>query len=840
MSALTVQEKIILHLSQYTNYGGKVVVPSSITQEGIADAVGVQRPHISVDIKRMIKKGLVEEFKAHAGGRKKRKAYYLTSEGIRRYMGLIEELKKRKVRVNIGDELEMNGLEAANYLSSRLGLPYAMAAEIVMEAQNIDKELIYRKKEKAEKEIYSSPIPQFPELLGRHEEMERIDRWYKSKSTCLSVIGTAGIGKSALISSFVSKLRSPVFWHDIGEWEQVKSIFFELGDFLSKNGRLSLKNYLSSSDLDLGMAGRILHNIDDRQIWVFDDYQKASDSVRKMFDMLMKALKGTPIRLIVISRSIPDFYSRKDVSIKKDVYELFLNGLPPEAARDLLVRKAIYPGEEKFWELYSFTAGHPLALELIATSGMKTTGAKTYITEEIYYRLKLAERRMLSQISVYRRHIEAPAIVKVDKDVETLKSLLKKGLIYYDTEEKYFTHDLIKSFIIERGPQRREHMIAYRYYIDKDDIENKIEAVYHALMANKDDKAAELSMEILDEVIVKGRANELLSTLNTKPSEAYGILFSKSKALQATGNLKEAERIAKKLIRESKGDDKVRAKALLSMIYTSSGEMEKAIETLESALNATDSEDLIAEMKYDLAMAYFRKGLYDMAEKYLLEAMEFYLKNKDIVNENRIKAQYASVIAAKGEGETAVKILRNLAEFFRERGDYRILGNIYNNLGKYEAALGKRVEAILDLEKAALYGDLSGHMQLLAYALMNSANNYLVLGEIEKSLSMAEKAKRVMENIDDRRGLAILKTVIAEAHDIMGDDAEKYYKDAEKALLKLNLKKQLAELYMERGDIAKDEERSMEYYRKAMEIFKELGLEYGIKAIKERTNGKIS
>ncbi len=839
MGALTVQEKIILHLSQYTNYGKKLVVPSAITQEGIADALGIQRPHVSVEIKRMIKKGLVEEFKAHAGGRKKRKAYYITQDGIRRYMEMMEALKDRRVRLSLEDDRDMSGIEAVNFLSSRLGLPYPMAVEIVMEAEEIDADLIERKKEKVEKEIYSSPIPKFPELLGRKEEMRKIERWYKSSSTCLSVIGTAGIGKSALIAAFVSKLRSPIFWHDMGEWEDVRSVFLDLADFLARNGKLDLKDYLSAKDFDMGVAGRIIQNIDERQIWVFDDYHKASPEVREIFKMLIRALENTPVRLIVLSRSIPDFYSRKDVTIRRQVYELFLNGLSKEVARDLLVKRAIFPGEERFREIYSFTGGHPLALELIAASGMRTGGVKAYLSEEIYHRLKSDERKMLSRLSVYRRHVPAPAIVATDRDVETLKSLLRKGIVYYDSEERYFTHDIIRSFFRDRGPQKREHMAAYRYY-RKGDLTQKIEAVYHALMAGREDIAAEISMEILDEVVSKGRANELLSTLNTKESEEYGLMFSKAKALQATGKLKEAERITKALIRNSKGDDKVRAMSLLSIIYSSAGHPDESVKILKSAMKSTESEELRAELNYDMGMAYLRLGKHEDAERHLLEAMRFYEMKGDMAIEKRIEGQYAAVLAAKGRQEEAIRILKELIGFFGEREDYRVMGNIYNNLSKYEASLGRREEAARHLEKAALYAELSGHMQLLGYALMNAANNYLALGDTEKSLAMAEKARKVMENIDDKRGLAILKTVIAEAHDIMGDDADKYYEEAEKALMELNLKRYVGELYLERGDIAKDREKRMEYYRKAMEIFKELNYGAGIRAIKERTNGEVS
>ncbi|GEM_PF-2463105 len=841
MRTLTVQEKIMLHLSQYTSYRDKIAVPSAITQEGIADAVGVKRPHISVDIKRMKEKGLIAEFKAHAGGRKKRKAYYLTQEGQRKLNEITENLRKRRVKLSLDDmNRELDGEQAADYLVRSMGLPYATAVEIVMEAQTITEEQIDKKKERREKTVYSSPLPEVPEIIGREEELERIERWYKSKSVCLSVVGTAGIGKSALVASFVSRLRSPVFWHSIQEWESLNYLLMDLADFLTKNGRPVLKDYLSSSKLDLGNIGRIFQNIDERQIWVFDDYQKAPESMRSFFEMLLHALKSTPVRVIVISRSIPSFYSRGDVSIKKSVHELFIYGLSMEAARELLVRKGLYVGEPVFREIYDFTGGHPLTLELIALSGLKKAAARAYLSEEFYRNLSQKERRMLSEVSVHRKPVLPEAFVKIEKDVETLKSLIRKGVVYYDTEERYFTHDIVKSLFKEKGKQRREHMLAYKYYEIKDNIDDKIEAVYHMLMAESYEKAEKMALEIADEAIIKGRGNELLSALNAKESDLPGIMLVKGKAMQATGRLKEAERIAKRVMRSFKGEEKIRAMCLLSLIYITEGRLEESIKVLEKAIKKAEKDEMKGEIRYNLGTAYIRMGKYRKAEKELAEAMEIYGKIGDYIKKERVRAQYASVLAGDGKIKEAISVLKNAAEFFEERRDYRVLGTIYNNMGMYQAKMEMRIESIESFEKAALYGELTGHMQLLAYALMNNANNYMVLGDATKAMESAEKARKIMEKMGDIRGIAILKTVIAEIHEIMGDDAEKYYEDAEKSLMDLGLKKHLGEMYMERGDLSKDDEKKMIFYRKAMEIFKEIGYEGGIKKIAEKSDGKVS
>lgn len=838
MSSLTVQDKILLHLSKYRAYREKIAVPTAITQDGIADAIGIKRPHVSVEIKRMMKKGLIEEFKAHAGGTKRRKAYFTTALGMEKVNNIEEWIRKRRVILDMDeDEREVNGEEAVTYLSGYMGLPYCIAAEIVAESHKISPELITERKEKREKTIYSSPIPEVSEIFGREKETDLMERWYKRKSTTLAIVGTAGIGKTSLAASFVSRLRSPVFWQEIEEWETVRGIMESLSDFLTKNGRNELMKYLSGRDIDLGLVAKIIQNIDDKQIWIFDNYQKASEDVKKIFGMLNSVLKKTPVRMIVISRSIPDFYGRRD-AIKGDVQELFLGGISEDAAREFLVSKGLYVSEGHLREVYSFTKGHPLTLEMGSLSGMRKGVVKAYLNEEFYNRLKPAEREMLSSITVHRKGAPAEAFVRTEKDIETLKSLVKKGLVHYDTEETYFVHDIIRDLFARKRDQKKDHMMAFGYHSLAEDIGGKIEALYHLLMAEKYEMAERLSLRIIDEAISKGKANEILSVLNQRESEHPGLLISKGEALRATGNLKEAEKILKKVLKTEGA--RVSAMNALARVYNAAGEQEKAKEVLEKVDKMEKSDELAAEMEYTMGMVLDNTDDYEHAKEHLKKAVELYEKIGDAEKKARAESELAKVFARNEDINAAVKILERLVGFFEEREEYRLMGVNYHNLAIYQSYLGLREKARESFEKATLYAEISGHMQLIAYSMMNSADNYLRLGDPEKALYMAEKAEKMLEKIGDKRGLAILKTVIAGAHHILGDDFEKYYNAAEKALKEQGLNLALGEMYEEWAGRCRDVDRKRELYRKALEIFRETDYTAGIEKLEKEMNEEAS
>ena len=80
---LTVQERIILHLNEYSRYVEQIEVPFALTQEGIAQSVGVVRSAIPRAMKKLMSKELVREELAHVEGlARRRKIYYLMTDGL--------------------------------------------------------------------------------------------------------------------------------------------------------------------------------------------------------------------------------------------------------------------------------------------------------------------------------------------------------------------------------------------------------------------------------------------------------------------------------------------------------------------------------------------------------------------------------------------------------------------------------------------------------------------------------------------------------------------------------------------------------------------------------------
>ena len=107
--SLTVEERILLHLSDYKNLEGKYEFPSGLTQRGIAEEVGVQQKHLSRHLKKLVSEGLISENSSRVIAMKQRmKVYPLTYDGMMRANELRVFVGGKVVPIVIkGDKKEM-------------------------------------------------------------------------------------------------------------------------------------------------------------------------------------------------------------------------------------------------------------------------------------------------------------------------------------------------------------------------------------------------------------------------------------------------------------------------------------------------------------------------------------------------------------------------------------------------------------------------------------------------------------------------------------------------------------------------------------------------------------
>ncbi len=79
---ITVAERIVLYLSNYSKFQDDYDVPLDVTQDGIASALRISRAHAAIELKKLKEREEVKERLAHVkGGKARRKVYFLTIKG---------------------------------------------------------------------------------------------------------------------------------------------------------------------------------------------------------------------------------------------------------------------------------------------------------------------------------------------------------------------------------------------------------------------------------------------------------------------------------------------------------------------------------------------------------------------------------------------------------------------------------------------------------------------------------------------------------------------------------------------------------------------------------------
>ena len=286
-----VQERILLHLSDFGDFMNSVEVPFALSQMGIANAVAIARSNVPRAIAGLKDQGLLVERQAHVQGvSRKRKAYFLTDSG----MNLADETWKRL------REFQLRAiLSGGNTISSTLGeiqdkLPFTMRPvdvirylddNGVLDVRSLSADLVERDLSKhVEKQLVTSlgDLPRLRHFYGRSTELENMVNLLEARSTTLMIPGIAGIGKTSMAAKVIESFmhRRNLMYHRCQDWDGSRAFFESIADWLSNIGDSMLADYISATPVPKSAdAARIIIDslANSPALIVIDDYHKVSD-----------------------------------------------------------------------------------------------------------------------------------------------------------------------------------------------------------------------------------------------------------------------------------------------------------------------------------------------------------------------------------------------------------------------------------------------------------------------------------------------------------------------------------------------------------------------------------
>jgi tetratricopeptide (TPR) repeat protein/DNA-binding MarR family transcriptional regulator len=814
---ITVEDALLLHLLRFSRFESDFEIPGDVTQPGIAAEIGIRRSHAASAIKNLRSKNYVYDRTAHIKDIvRKRKVYFLTDEGKRYAMGLQKTFENKMVILieEGGSERtiklsEVNGTLSTNLVMTQLIELFSPDGQAVSESiRNFDmkKKYDYTTGGVGKKQHinFLDNMPKPIRFVGRTNELDRFQKWIeKDLPRILVLYGIPGIGKTTLASKFIldyqKEQRGHILWTKIHEWDTLESTLRGLSEFLSKISKKKLKFYMDEQgEIKLSEISKILEEdltgLD--LILVFDDYQKAGDKLNHLFSLLTELIGKeafSKVKVMILSRETAGFYDRKDVTVKKIVGELKLDGLDKTACEQLLDMRGIKEGELE--KIFKTTEGHPMTLELINLQLSSKEGESAsavdiselfksgtdlsrYLREEVYLHLNSDEKRILEFISVFRYPVSEEAVF-IDKEVEHdhIVGLLEKSLLH-ESSSGFELHELIREFVYRRLNSHKRtdyHREAAHYYsqaLSKDKLQSElkaassakliIEATHHSLLAGNIEQAANTASRYGDDLIRWGYSNEL------------------SALLKELGSSDVADEVKSQLL------------IIQGQIKGVNGEWDDALacyqQSCELCQKLDDNEGLVKAYNASGGIHY-RKGEFTKAMDYYNSGLKIAKARKDDTNCSKLYSNIALVHWSNGELQQAEELLNESLQLSERLEDNQGIARAYNNLG----IIYWEQEKLDDAKEA-----------------------------YQRSLELSKK-------LDDKRTIAILFDNLGEVYRTRGDDgnAEKFYRKSLELSLDLGFKWQIAEVYRNLGKMYQDQNRTdgKKYLKMALDIFTNIGAE---------------
>ena len=751
-SALTVRDKIVVHLSAYNRYADEFECPEDMCQSGISQAIGKSRAHITLELNRMKEAGLVYERNARIKGAKsKRKTYLLTSSGLTRNTEINSHLESLNIELRDEEGSKfLGGTEAAALLRSRFGMLRVAAVDQILDSGGM---LDLSRLGRAAKPLPANPHmpPRIENFLARKEWDDIVGILEMDTPNTLMLLGIPGIGKTALLSqlAWARERKSPIFYRKLYPFDSPASVMKTLADFMEGKGHSGLSRFMANTQsIDFPEAGthisRFLSN--KRIFMIFDDYENAPATLIPLFGLFMELVRGTGSCMLVSSARKGDFYSLRNLALEEDVREIKLGPLGRESAMELLGQSGGEDADEKL----RTAGGHPLTLRLLAT-GVAPGSLSGYVEDDI-----LGKDSDLSRMCRFAAVLRKPF---TPEDLELFGFGDAKGIrnnLAFEAQPDggFLLHSAISSIMMAatgKRMQREMHSRAADFYISKDSDPH--EALHHFIQANNMEKAREHVLANRDALLASDKIEELASMMELVlwgGCESVELMDIASEILDRAGKWDRAGKLAMEIGRCVPGTPLAAKSGILrANILAKTGNLDEALTVLESFKVAAEDTEFDAKFNHSMACILRRKGDNREALKICKKAAALAKKRGDATLHAQCQMESAMILTASGEHQKSLDLLEKARKDFRKMGSAPDIIRCDINRGMVLRACDRPDEAIESLENAAEAAEKAGLNRFRAHALVNLTDLLNRKSEFKRSASLAGEAIAIFSGLGE-------------------------------------------------------------------------------------------
>jgi ATP/maltotriose-dependent transcriptional regulator MalT len=813
-SLLTVKERVFLHLLFQQRFVLDSDSPKSVTQEGVAKAVDVGRNNVAKVLAEMGKEGTVDTYTRHVKGLPSvRKVYFLSAKGLEKAKAVKQDVESTTVDIidlqgeRTKDEIGRLG----NYLPKRYDL-LELINGIVQ--GSIDCRNFHENRMREERRYvdFTDKKPAVRAFYGREREIRILSDLLTSENKRMVVInGIPGIGKTTLLAKFAQNVRdrTNVFWYKVHEWANLKALLRPLAEFLSQMGRRNLEWYLNQTEAPLvGEATHILETDlkDVSVLLIFDDVHKAEPSVLEFLGALLTITEGMDgVRAVCTAREIPTFYSRSAV-FRGLVEELNLEGLDKESSLQMMRSRGLSATDVE--EVFRVTSGHPLFLELIDDPKLALgKNIRIFIEQEVFSRLGVAERKIMSIAAVFRYPVLIDAFFIMEEEIhlaagmekvelegadyavsyEAVDALLSKSIIYESVGRLIGMHDLLREFSLSRlTPRQRRvyHRAAARYYLQDGSAPARVEGLYHSLMAGDLQTAVSIAAGDGRSIISKGYATQFAPLLDrlardmdgTERKDLVEISLLQGEVLYLQGEWDRALEVLRMLKRQTRiwMDSRVLGEVtrMIGVIHLNRGEYDVAWTMLNESMDISLSNGDLptqADILYDMGGLLERRGKITEAIDRFEKARCIALELADDLALGKALYGIGRAYSTLEDYDKAIQYKEDALSVLERRGDTNMMAKACISLGNDLCSVGKNLQGMVYLDRAQVLANSVGDLSTVGHALANLTGCRLVQGQLDEAERMALKCLPISTKLDDPLMVSMLHFYLGYVSSKRGD-----------------------------------------------------------------------
>jgi len=758
-----------------------------VTQARVAEVVGAPRPHVSRAMSRMGARGLVKTAKVHVRGEPRRRlAYFLTEEGLRRSKTLRREVEEIRVVVVDLDGRETNRklFEVPSLLPRRPRLsdllPHVARGRI-----DLSRVLEHQSRLKGGK-LYDVTATTPPaHFCGRAAELKHLDDFHAdSRSRGLLVVGLPGIGKTALVSRWVAGLhgKTHVLWRALRPETTPDDVLRDLGNFLRAVGLPALSDHLQrppEGGQDLSRALLVGDLAKVSAVLVFDDAHVASPGLGSLVNEILRvAAPACAVKVLLLSRERVPFISSEQLA-RGSIEELEVDDLASTDADAMMNAFNIAPGKRR--AILEFCGGHPLSLELAAGGRLPLEGVRRtsveWLAEEALDRLDPAARDALAFACVFGAPVPRTALGP------GVRSLIRRCLLREVEGGRVDAHELIRAAVLTTlRPERlnRLHARAGDMLSESDRPEDAVRALEHYLDGRAFRFAANLAMDRGDEIIDAGLAKSFLSGLDrqSRVGPKGGIQprlrILRGHAMFALGRWSEAVSAYEEC--EPSRDPRISADARLG--HGKAEAQRHSPRALSLLVDARDRMERLGVLRRVAEAQYWIGGINEDGGKFG-EAQDAFERGRAVafdVGDRRFEGLctygLGRIQSLQHNFERAIALEEEGLQLL-ERGGHRLdIAKVCAGLGGNFLELGKQDDAERYLSRSATEARMTGAAGVLAVTLYNMANLRKQEGAMPTAVPLFAEALELFEMLEQYDAAARCAGWLASAEWSSGQMAE--------------------------------------------------------------------